>query len=420
MGSNQSLHSPSRLDSVDLLRGLVMVLMALDHTRDFFHKGALQGIDPLDLTTTTIPLFFTRWITHFCAPVFVFLAGTGAFLSTTRGKSKRDLSWFLFTRGLWLVLLELTWIGWAGWNFGINLHEHSGLVIWAIGWSMVVLAALVHLPNWAITTFGVATIALHNAFDGVKPESFGPFAWLWQILHAGDKFQIVPGVTFGAGYPLIPWIGVMAVGYGFGTILLREAAARQRWLFRVGINMTVVFFLLRFSNLYGDAKHWSSQDTGFRTLLSMLDCTKYPPSLCYLLMTLGPAAIVLALLDRLVGTPSPPAPGGEGQGGEGRPASGYAMPILLNPILVFGRAPLFYYLIHLPLIHGLSVALSFLHFNRADWLYGATPAKPPPDAGFDLWVVYLAWISVVVLLYPACQWFADLKRRRHDAWLSYL
>src|SRR6185436_3365833 len=186
-----------------------MVLMSLDHVRDFFTN---MKFDPLDLTQTNPALFLTRWITHFCAPVFIFLAGTGAFLSTTRGKTKRDLSWFLFTRGLCLVLLELTWIRWAGWNFGINLHEHWGIVIWAIGWSMVVLAAMVHLPLWAITTFGIAMIALHNAFDGVKPESFGPFAWLWRILHAGGQFQITSDVRFGAGYPLIPWIGVMATG----------------------------------------------------------------------------------------------------------------------------------------------------------------------------------------------------------------
>jgi len=399
----------SRLDSVDLLRGLVMVLMALDHTRDFFHNAHFQGRDPLDLSTTTLPLFFTRWVTHFCAPVFVFLAGTGAFLSTTRGKSKRELSWFLFTRGLWLVLLELTVIRWTGWSFAIDLHEHWGIVIWAIGWSMVVLAALVHLPAWAITTFGIAVIALHNAFDGVKPDAFGPFAWLWRILHEGGQFQITSGVRFGAGYPLIPWIGVMAAGYAFGTILLREPAARQRWLLRVGLNLIVVFFLLRFSNLYGDAKHWSSQNTGFLTLLSMLDCTKYPPSLCYLLITLGPAAIALALLDRVMQPPSLPAAGGE----EGLVSR------VLRPILVFGRVPLFYYLLHLPLIHGLSVALHVIRLGHANWLYGSAPAKPPPDAGFDLWVVYVAWIIVVFMLYPACQWFADLKRRRRDAWLSY-
>jgi uncharacterized membrane protein len=394
MASHQPGHSSARLDSVDLLRGLVMVLMALDHTRDFFHNGHFQGRDPLDLSATTIPLFFTRWVTHFCAPVFVFLAGTGAFLSTTRGKSKRELSWFLLTRGLWLVLLELTWVRWAGWSFAISLHEHWGNVIWVIGWSMVVLAALVHLPHWAITTFGLMIVVGHNALDPLKPGDFGPFGWLWRILHEGGSFQVTTGIRLGAGYPLLPWIGVMAAGYGFGPVMLREPAARQRWLFRVGLNMIVVFFLLRFSNLYGDAKDWSSQSTGFRTLLSMLDCTKYPPSLCYLLMTLGPAAIVLALLDR--GT------------------SAY-----LQPILVFGRVPLFYYLLHLPLIHGLSVALHVIRFGHANWLYGSAPAKTPPDAGFDLWVVYAMWIIVVFLLYPACQWFADLKRRRRDAWLSY-
>ena len=385
----------SRLESIDLLRGLVMVLMALDHTRDFFHNGALQKLDPLDLTSPDLALFFTRWITHYCAPVFIFLAGTGAFLSGTRGKSKRELSWFLLTRGLWLVLLEVTWVRCAGWTFAINLHEYFGLVIWAIGWSMVALAALVHLPLWAVTTFGIVTITTHNALDSLKPGDFGSFSWLWQILHTGKIFDISRGVSFDAGYPLIPWIGVMAVGYGFGTILLREPEARKRWLLRVGLNMTVVFFLLRFTNLYGDAKPWTSQSTGFLTVLSMLDCTKYPPSLLYLLMTLGPAAMLLALLDR--GTP-----------------------VLLRPILVFGRVPLFYYLLHLPLIHALALAISFIRFDRADWFYGTAPAKPPPDAGFDLWVVYLAWIIVVILLYPACRWFADLKRRRRDKWLGYL
>ncbi len=384
----------SRLDSIDLLRGLVMVLMALDHTRDFFHNGIHQNIDPLNEATGSIALFFTRWMTHFCAPVFIFLAGTGAFLSSTRGKSKRDLSRFLFTRGLWIVFLELTWIHWAGWSFAINLREHWGIVIWAIGWSMVVLAALVHLPTVAITSFGVALIVLHNAFDTLQPEAFGALGWLWQVLHAGGTFQIPGGITFGAGYPLIPWIGVMAIGYSFGTVMLREPAARQRWLLRVGLNLTVIFFLLRFTNLYGDAQLWTSQPTGFRTVLSMLDCTKYPPSLCYLLMTLGPAAILLALLDRK--TPS-----------------------FLEPLLVFGRVPMFYYLLHLPLIHGLAVAVNFLRHDRADWLYGISPAKAPPDAGFDLVWVYLAWLVVLVVLYPACHWFADLKRRRRERWLSY-
>lgn len=384
-----------RLESVDLLRGMVMALMALDHTRDFFHNAVTQEIDPLNETTGPIALFFTRWVTHFCAPVFVFLAGTGAFLSSTRGRSKGELSKFLVTRGLWLVFLELTFIHWAGWSFAIPLREHWGLVIWAIGWSMVALAGLIHLPLRAIAAFGIGMIALHNVFDGVKPEAFGALGWLWQVLHAGDKFDLPGGITFGAGYPLIPWIGVMALGYSFGAVMLRPAEERQRWLLRVGINLTVVFFLLRFTNLYGDAQLWTSQPTGFRTVLSMLDCTKYPPSLCYLLMTLGPAAIVLAWLDRARST-------------------------FLAPLAVFGRVPLFYYLLHLPLIHGLAVAVNFIRFDRADWLYGTTPEKPPTDAGFDLAWVYFAWLAVLLILFPACQWFADLKRRRRERWLSYL
>jgi uncharacterized membrane protein len=385
----------TRLDSVDLLRGFVMVLMALDHTRDYFHSAIFQGVEPLDLARTTVPLYFTRWITHFCAPVFIFLAGTGAFLSTTRGKSKSELSWFLLTRGLWLVLLELTWVRWAGWSFAINLHDHWGNVIWAIGWSMVVLAGLVHLPLWAITAFGVVMVATHNAFDGVKPESWGQFGWLWRVLHAGGQFQVAPGVSFGAGYPLIPWMGVMAAGFGFGAMLLREPSQRRQWLWQLGAGMIAAFLLLRFSNLYGDPKPWTPQDSPTLTLLSFLNCHKYPPSLCYLLMTLGPAMLLLAWLERV--TPS-----------------------LLRPILVFGRVPLFYYLLHLPLIHGLAVIVHLLSHGRADWLYGSSPAKPPPDAGFGLPVVYLTTLAVVVLLYPACKWFADLKRRRRDAWLSYL
>jgi len=384
----------SRVDSIDVLRGFVMVLMALDHTRDFFHNAVYQEVQPLNATDGSIALFFTRWITHFCAPVFVFLAGTGAFLSGTRGKSKRELSWFLVTRGLWLIALELTWVHWAGWSFAINLKEHWGLVIWVIGWSMIALAALIHLPQWAVATAGIAIIVLHNALDFLTPESFGSLGWLWQIIHEGGDIELANGFKFGAGYPILPWIGVMATGYAFGSVMQKAPDIRQHWLLRVGINLVVVFVLLRFTNLYGDAKAWSSQPTGFRTLLSMLDCTKYPPSLCYLLMTLGPAAMILAWLD-------------------------LKKPDFLKPLLVIGRVPLFYYLLHLPLIHGLAIAVNLIRFDRADWLYGIEPAQPPPDAGFDLAVVYLAWAAVIIILYPACQWFADLKRRRKDPWLSY-
>lgn len=384
----------SRLDAIDLLRGLVMLLMALAHTRGFFHGGAYQESGSLNANDGSIPLFFTRWIAHFCAPVFVFLAGTGAFLSTTRDNSKRDLSTFLLTRGVWLIALELTWVQWAGWSFAFNPQEHAGLALWAIGSSMIALAALVHLPQWAIATVGISILTLHNALDPLTPEHFGSLGWLWRILHEGGDWTW-NGIKFTAGYPILPWIGVMATGYSFGIVLLKEPASRQRWLLRVGLNLLVVFFLLRFSNLYGDAKLWTSQPTAFRTLLSMLDCTTQPPALCHLLLTLGAAAIFLARLD-------------------------CKTPEFLKPLLVFGRVPLFFYLLHLPLIHGLAVAVNVIRFDRADWLYGSPPAQPPPDAGFNLPFVCLMWMTTIIILYPACQWFANLKQRRNDKWLRYL
>jgi len=387
----------ARLDSVDLLRGLVIVLMALDHVRDFFTN---VKFDPLDLSQTNPALFLTRWVTHFCAPVFIFLAGTGAFLSLTRGKSKRELSWFLFTRGLWLALLEITWVRCLGWQFNFSSHVIAAAVLWAIGWSMVALAGLIFLPRWAVAAFGIAMIAGHNALDSIQPAAWGQLDWLWRILHAGGGFQITPGSQFIAAYPLVPWIGVMAVGYCFGALLRHEPARRRREVFWLGAALTLLFVLLRWTNLYGNPTPWKPQATALFTVFSFIDCQKYPPSLLYLLVTLGPALMLLAWLDR--GTPR-----------------------LLQPILVFGRVPLFFYLLHLPLIHALAALAAFIRYGRADWMFASpfdatVQSTIPPDHGFGLPVVYLVWLLVVALLYPACHWFAALKRRRRDAWLSYL
>jgi uncharacterized membrane protein len=387
--------SRSRLDSVDVLRGIVMVLMALDHTRDFFSNDL--AFEPTDLDKTYPALFLTRWITHFCAPVFIFLAGTGAFLSTTRGKTPKELSWFLLTRGLWLVFLELTWVRF-GWQFNCDYHFSMGIVIWAIGWSMVALAGLVFLPLRWIVIFGVMMIASHNLSDHVAPEQLGAFGWLWKILHSGGEINLGNGYLFAAGYPLIPWIGVLAAGYGFGALLIKEAERRRRWLFGLGTAITLLFVLIRALNVYGDPVPWAPQKNAGFTLFSFLNCYKYPPSLLYLLMTLGPAIIVLALLDN--GTPR-----------------------WIQPIVTFGRVPLFYYLLHLPLIHGLSVLVSLARHGPADWLFanpGNQTAPRPADFGFDLPIVYLVWIGVVLVLYPVCRWFADIKRRYKSAWLSYL
>jgi uncharacterized membrane protein len=273
-------------------------------------------------------------------------------------------------------------------------------VIWAIGWSMIVLAGLIHLPTWAIAIFGITMIAGHNAFDGLKPGDVGQWSGLWRVLHAGGEFPYAPGYKLVVGYPLIPWIGVMAAGYAFGTVVVREPIPRRKWMLTTGLGLTLLFILLRWTNLYGDPHPWSQQKNAVLTVFSFIHCQKYPPSLCYLLMTLGPALMVLSLLDR--GTPR-----------------------LLRPILVFGRVPLFYYLLHLPLIHALAVLVNFIRFGRADWLYGAPGPDQPPipipsNAGFDLPIVYFIWISVVLMLYPVCKWFAGVKRQRRDPWLSYL
>lgn len=390
-----------RLDSVDAVRGIVMVVMALDHVRDFFHVYA-KALDPTDPSKTWTLLFFTRWVTHFCAPTFVFLAGVGAFLSTRRGKSKPELARFLLTRGLWLILLELTLVRF-GWFFNFDYHLVFLQVIWAIGWSLVVLAALVFLPLRAVAAFGLAMIFLHNLLDGVNSESLGPLGWLWVLLHEQNIIMPRPGYFVFVAYPLVPWIGVMAAGYAFGGLLTLERERRRRVLFMVGGAAVALFVLLRALNVYGDPRPWAAQERGaWYTFLSFLNTSKYPPSLLFLLMTLGPSVIAVALFDR-AGGPS----------------------ALLRPFVVFGRVPMFYYLLHVPLTHLAAVAFSYAEYGRAEWLFlnwppPGAPQLEPPGYGYGLLVVYLVWLGVVLALYPPCRWFAGVKRRRRDAWLSYL
>lgn len=370
-----------------------MVLMALDHVRDFFSNVI---IDPVDLEKTWPALFLTRWITHYCAPTFLFLAGTGAFFAGTR-RTKPELCRFLWTRGLWLVFLELTWVRF-GWRWELRLDEfNGGSVIWAIGWSMVCLSALIFLPVKFVGGFGVAMIVLHNAFDRVAPESFGGLSWLWRVLHAGGMFKVPWGGEFSAGYPLIPWIGVMAAGYAFGTIFAWEAGKRRRFLMLSGMGLVMGFVLLRATNLYGDASPWSRQKDFAFTIFSFLNCTKYPPSLMYLMMTLGPAMLALAFLER--------------------PLWKWA-----RPVLVFGRVPLFYYLLHLPLIHGAAIVAAKVEGNQAavKFLTGAGAPGPLAGFGYSLPGVYLVWMLVILALYPVCAWFSGVKERSRSAWLSYL
>jgi len=380
----------SRIESIDVVRGVIMILMALDHTRDFFGNS---GLNPTDPATTTIPLFFTRWVTHFCAPVFFLLTGTGAYLSL-RKKSKRELSRFLFTRGLWLIFLEIVVTRCLGWQFNFDYHVMFLFVLWALGWAMIVLSGLVYLPTPIVASFGVLMICTHNLFDSVRSDN--P---LWSILHSPNFLLNHPQHSVFVGYPLIPWIGVTAAGYGLGQIYSWPPERRRAFLLPVGIGLTAAFIVLRAINIYGDPQPWSTQKSAAFTMLSFLNTTKYPPSLLFLLMTLGPAVLFLRAVD--AGTPR-----------------------WLRPALIIGKVPMFYYLLHIPLIHLIAIAVCYARYGQVHWMFESPtldrfPITPPPGWGYSLPIVYLVWGVVVVTLYPLCRWFAALKQRRSDAWLSY-
>lgn len=400
---------PRRVDSIDLLRGIVMVIMMLDHTRDFIHSATPQ-FDPTDLSRTNVALFFTRWITHFCAPVFVFLAGTGAYLQFSRGKSKADLSRFLVTRGIWLIVLELTLVR-LGVTFNFDVRLFGFLqVIWVIGVSMIVLAALIYLPVKVIAGFGLLMIALHNLLDGFRvtswrgpetpPPDFGDKLWI--VLHqAFEAFPIAgfPSPIVFVVYPLVPWIGVMALGYAFGTLYKLDAPRRRRLLLIIGGATTALFIILRTINMYGDPSSWSPQKNAVYTMLSFMNTTKYPASLLFLLMTLGPSLLALALFE------------------SGKPHNR-----VRDFFVTSGRVPLFFYLLQWPTAHTISILLHLAFGKPTHWLF-QSPIDwigAPPNMGFNLAVVYVCWIAGVLLLYPLCKWFAAVKQRRREWWLSYL
>jgi len=395
MPSTASAAAPavtSRLTSVDLIRGAVMILMAIDHVRVF---SGLPAGGP------TAGIFFTRWITHFCAPAFIFLAGTSALLY---GRKYTDLSRFLLTRGAWLVLLELTVIR-VAWTFNLDFANYllAG-VIWVIGWSMILMAALVRLPVKAVGTIGVLIIALHNAvmprLVAAVPEAGG----FWKILYIGFFDGPVQLGANGGGPPLIvlysiiPWIGVMAAGYAFGSILTMEPARRDRLCVRIGLGATALFLVLRGFNLYGDPRPWSNTPP-MPPVLSFLNTSKYPASLDFLLMTLGPTIALIPLLERARGA-------------------------LARWISVFGRVPFCFYVLHIPLIHALAVVVSQIRLGAVSpWLFENHPmGNPPPPDGYtwSLGLLYLVWVVAIVLLYFPCRWFADLKARKRDWWLKYL
>jgi len=377
-----------------------MVIMALDHVRDYFGQGSFSA-DPMDLATTTPALFFTRWITHFCAPVFVFLSGTSAFLYGSRAKDTATLSRFLWTRGLWLILMELTVIRLA-WTFDPFYRVCILQVIWAIGISMIVLAVLVHLPRLAIGIIGMLLVAGHHLFDHFLREGLDPFSVLWYLLHQQSFLPLGDG---GSGlliaYPVLPWIGLMALGYVFGGLFADtvDVAVRRRTLMVMGVTAIVAFLLIRGLNGYGDPAPWSSQAQGITTLLSFWKVTKYPPSLAYVLMTIGPAMLFLAWSEQWRGR-------------------------LTEALVTIGRVPFFYYIAHLYMIHALAfIGLSVQGFPLSHMII--TPTILFDDVlatyGYPLWVVYAVWVVVVLLLYPLCSWYGSYRARNRDKWwLSYL
>ncbi len=388
-----------RILAMDALRGAIMILMALDHTRDFLHSAAMS-FSPTDLSRTTAPIFFTRWITHFCAPVFAFTAGIGAFFWARR-RTKTQLSRFLLTRGLWLMLLEVTVLRFI---FMLEIRFGGKLVIltvlWMLGLCMVVMAALVHLPARGLLGMSLAVIAAHNLLDSVRAASFGRAAWLWDILHQQGVFP-VDGAKVLVAYPLVPWFAVLTAGYCLGPVLQWEPARRQRFLVRLGLVLTAAFILLRALNFYGDPAPWSRQPSALFTVLSFMNCTKYPPSLEFLLMTLGPSLLAMGWLEPLRLSAA-------------------------NPAIVFGRVPFFFFLLHLAVIHALVILLNLLRYGPASFLLMPGPSMGgprqmfPSDYGFNLGVVYAVWIAVILLVFPACRWYARLKQQRTDWWLSYL
>ena len=380
------LASTSRVASIDVIRGAVMVLMAIDHVRVYSGLPA-GGPSP--------GIFFTRWVTHFVAPAFIFLAGTSAFFY---GRKHTDLPRFLFVRGVWLVLLELTVIR-VCWTFNLDFANYMlAGVIWVIGWCMILMSALVRLRPRNVGIIGIAIIGLHNLVMMPLVNRTQALGELWKILYIGFFQGPVAGTPLIVLYSIIPWIGVMAAGYWFGTVLTTEPARRNRICLRLGLGATALFLVLRGVNIYGDPQPWSSSGR-MPALLSFLNTTKYPASLSFLLMTLGPTIALVPLLDRA-----------------GRRVAQW--------LTVFGRVPFFYYVLHIPLIHALALVVSKIRTGSVDpWLFTNHPMGNPPAPDGYTWslaLLYLVWAVAIVILYVPSRWYSGLKARRSDWWLKYL
>ena len=390
--------STGRVKSIDLLRGLIMIIMALDHTRDYFHADAFK-FDPMDLDKTTVLLYFTRWITHLCAPIFVLLAGTSAFISGQR-KRKKELASFLVKRGLWLIFLELTVVNFA-WFFNIRFSFILLAVIWILGVCMISLAGLIFLPKKVILWIGLILVFGHNLLDRIHFPQHDAMGFLWGLLH-DQKIFIVGHETILEVYHVIPWIGVMALGYCLGSLYANgfDASKRKKILLRLGIASILLFIIVRFINVYGNQTPWLNQKSPVYSFLSFLNISKYPPSLDYLLITEGIGLVFLSLTEDVSNR-------------------------LTKFISVYGRVPLFYYLLHLYFIHLFAMLAAVLTgYKWTDMIGFTTWINYMPNLqgyGFGLGTVYLVWIVIVLLLYPLCKWY-DRYKASHKGiwWLGYL
>lgn len=395
---NTPLKPTSRILSIDILRGAVMLIMALDHVRDFFHIHAFDD-DPTNLATTTPFLFFTRWITHFCAPVFLLLSGTSAFLAGQK-MSKEQHSLFLVKRGLWLVVVEVTVITF-GWTFNPLYNVLILQVIWAIGWSMVILGLLIRTSNMVIFITGLVLLLGHNIFDFLTPPQEGVTGVLYTILFKG-AFAFLP-IAENRGfldvYAILPWTSVMLLGYSMGRFFTTSVnvVTRKKALIITGFSLIALFIILRFTNAYGDPQPWSQQKDGLYTLLSFINTTKYPASLLYLCMTIGPALLVLAMIENLQNK-------------------------FTGILTIYGRVPFLYYVLHFYLIHTIGVIIFFATGHGTNEIID--PNLPflfrPMHYGYDLWAVYAVWLFVIVVLYWPCKWFNTYRSTHHQWWLSYV
>ena len=398
----QKLTANKRIESIDIIRGIAMVIMALDHTRDYFHITANID-DPLNLATTTPILFLTRWITHFCAPVFVFLSGTSIYLQSLR-KTKKELSVFLIKRGLWLIIAEFIIIAFA-WTFNPFFNIIPFQVIWTIGISMVILGGIVRLPFKLVLLIGLLIVLGHNLLD--IPEAAPDFkpGLLWNILHYGHfvTYEFAPKHYALIVYPFLPWTGLMMLGYCIGIFFSQSYSMEQRQniLNRLGVGLILFFIVVRFINIYGDPIAWTVQKNGFYTLMSFLTVQKYPPSLMYMCITIGPALLLLSFMEKI--------------------KNGFT-----NTMVVFGRTAFFYYILHLYLIHLLAAILFFVKGKHTVQFALDSMKDLPfmfviPGEGIRLGLVYLVWIIVIVALYPLCKWYDNYKiNHKEKWWLSYL